>query len=283
MVYAVAGVTGKTGRVAAEQLLARGERIRVLVRDAAKGESWKARGAEVAVVSLDDAEGLTRALTGIRAAYLLVPPDLTATNFLASRAPIVEAIAVALERTGVHAVLLSSIGAQFESGTGPIVTVHRLERRVGKRQGVTFLRAGYFLDNWASVLEVARTDGVLPGLFPIDVPVEQVSTLDIGRVAVELLLDPEAPPLVELSGPQPYSSVDVAAAVSNLIGRPVQPVEVPRDQIVASFTALGISPGVAELYVELVDGAARGLLSFETGNVWRGVVGPEEGLKALLA
>jgi uncharacterized protein YbjT (DUF2867 family) len=78
--YAIAGVTGNTGSVVAETLLAQGKPVRVIVRDAAKGEPWRANGAEVAVASLDDAAALTRALTGVEGAYLLIPPNLSTTT-----------------------------------------------------------------------------------------------------------------------------------------------------------------------------------------------------------
>ena len=49
--YAVAGVTGHTGKAVAETLQAKGQPVRVIVRDEAKGASWKARGAEIAVAT----------------------------------------------------------------------------------------------------------------------------------------------------------------------------------------------------------------------------------------
>ncbi len=58
--YVVAGVSGNTGKVVAETLLAQKQPVRVIVRSAEKGEEWKARGAEVAVAELDDVAALTR-------------------------------------------------------------------------------------------------------------------------------------------------------------------------------------------------------------------------------
>ena len=60
--FVVAGVTGNTGKVVAETLLVQGLPVRVIVRDAAKGEAWKKKGAEVAVADLHDAKALTAAL-----------------------------------------------------------------------------------------------------------------------------------------------------------------------------------------------------------------------------
>src|SRR5450631_280620 len=72
--YLVAGVSGHTGSVVAQSLLDQKQKVRVLVRDAAKGERWKKRGAEVVVASLEDAHAMGAALRGADAAYLLVPP-----------------------------------------------------------------------------------------------------------------------------------------------------------------------------------------------------------------
>ena len=53
--FVVAGVTGHVGSVVARDLLAAGDSVTVIVRDANKGAEWSARGAKVAVGSLDDA------------------------------------------------------------------------------------------------------------------------------------------------------------------------------------------------------------------------------------
>ena len=91
--YAIAGVSGNTGSVVANTLLAAGKPVRVIVRDAAKGEPWKAKGAEVAVASLDDRAALAAALKGTQGAYLLIPPGgFGETNIPANRAKTTQAI-----------------------------------------------------------------------------------------------------------------------------------------------------------------------------------------------
>jgi len=47
--FIIAGVTGHVGSVVAEKLLAKGQKIRVLVRDAGKAAAWSKKGAEVSV------------------------------------------------------------------------------------------------------------------------------------------------------------------------------------------------------------------------------------------
>ena len=81
--FVVAGVTGNTGAVVAAALLSENKPVRVIVRDAAKGAPWKAKGAEVAVAALDDPDALAAALSGAEGAYLLSPPDTSAADVVA--------------------------------------------------------------------------------------------------------------------------------------------------------------------------------------------------------
>ena len=83
MSIVVAGVSGNTGKIVAESLLQQKRAVKVVVRDPAKGEPWKAKGAEVAVADLGDAAALGRALKGADGAYLLIPPTFAAPDFAA--------------------------------------------------------------------------------------------------------------------------------------------------------------------------------------------------------
>ena len=50
--------------------------------------------------------------------------------------------------------------AQHADGTGPVKTLYYAEGRMRSLPGFTALRAGYFVENWASVLGPAKSDGV---------------------------------------------------------------------------------------------------------------------------
>ena len=284
--YAIAGVTGHTGTAVAETLHAKGQPIRVIVRDESKGASWKSRGAEVAVASIDDEAALTRALSGVKGAYVLLPPDAVTTDFFGSRARMVEAIGRAAVKAGLpHLVLLSSIGAQIPKGTGPIAALHHAERSFEKLGiATTFVRASYFLENYGGVLAPAKKDGVMPSFLPADRTHGVVTTTDIGRTAAQTLLDgARGRRVIELSGPVDVTPADVAAALSELLGRTVTVVEAPLDAVVPTFMSFGMSQQVAELYREMYDGFLKGGIAWEgTGERVRGSIGVKEGLRAML-
>ena len=280
--FVIAGVTGNTGSVVANALLAKGEKVRVLVRDEKKGEPFRARGAEVAVASLEDGGAVARAVQGAKGVYALIPPDMQTEDPLGRGKRIADVWARALEGAE-HAVFLSSIGAQHPSGNGPIAMLHEAEQRLRKQPvPVTFLRAAYFLENWGSVLGAARGDGVLPTFQKPDTLTPMVATRDIGETATQLLLDPaKAHRVVELVS-EDLTATEIAAIVGKLLGRPVKPIHVAGDAIVNTLTGFGISKATAGLFREMSEGIDNGRVAWETKSITRGNTTAETVLRTLL-
>ncbi len=75
--YTILGATGNIGSVITRILLERGEKVRAVGRNAAKLHTLSQRGAETFIGNVVDTETMANALTGARAAFLMVPPDLT--------------------------------------------------------------------------------------------------------------------------------------------------------------------------------------------------------------
>lgn len=271
--YLITGVTGNTGRVVAEELLSKGEKVRVLVRDAAKGESWKARGAEVVVGSLDDAKALAAALVGVRGAYLLIPPDPLATDTLARSARFVAAFKAALEQQPVaHVVYLSSIAAHLPSGTGPVVTHFHGESELRQLASpVTFVRASYFMENLLAFTTPLTTAGVLPALFDEHRRLDMVATVDIGRAAADALVGaaPRQHEVIELSGPTPYTLLDAAAAFAATLHREITIARVPAEAVTGTLVQAGLGSDLAGLYSEMSAGVSAGVFEFEGGAAKR--------------
>jgi uncharacterized protein YbjT (DUF2867 family) len=264
--YVIAGVSGRTGQLVADSLLAQKKPVRVIVRDAAKGEPWKKKGAEVAVADLNDRAALVQALRGATGAYLLSPPNFAAPDALAAAGALVEQLVAALKEAKVkQLVFLSSVGAQHPAGTGPIVGLHRAEKALrGIAPSVTFLRAAYFLENWGSVLPVAKSQGVLPFFGDISFKFPQQAVTDIADAAVKALLHPsDGTHVVELAGKEDRSAEDVAAALSQLLGKPVKAVSAPIPEAKATLLASGMPPSMAGLYAEMYEGVSKGLVAFE--------------------
>ena len=283
--FTIFGASGNTGSVVAAKLLERGKKVRAVARDPRKLEALRAKGAEVFAGDVTDDKAVAAALQGAEGAYMLFPPDNASTDLIGRNRAIAERYAAGLAAAKVpHAVMLSSVGAQVPSGTGPIVTTHHAEAILPKAAATrfTFLRAAYFMENALSSAWPMKNDGVLPVFGGGEqYPFPQVATKDIGATAADLLLSPPAKTqVVELAGPKDYSFEDVAAAASRILGKPVKCVVMPIDQLVPTFMQFGISKHVAELYREMTAAFGAGKVGFEhPDRVVRGTTELAEALR----
>src|SRR6202030_880575 len=72
--YVILGASGNTGSIIANSLLSAGKKVRVMGRDARQLQRFVNKGAEAFTAEISDAATLTKAFSGARAAYLLLPP-----------------------------------------------------------------------------------------------------------------------------------------------------------------------------------------------------------------
>lgn len=264
--FVVLGATGNTGSAVADTLLDKRQPVRVIVRSAEKGASWKAKGAEVAVASLDDVSALAQAFAGATGVYLMVPPNYGATAWLSDQQARMDRAAEAVKKSGVgHVVYLSSVGAQLASGTGPIRAVHYGEGKLeGAVKHLTILRPPYFMDNWAPVIGAAKAQGGLPTFIAPQAKLPMISTKDIGRIGGEYLIaGGQGKRIVELTGPEEYSPNDVAAALSQLLDKPITAQHAPLSAVVPTFKSFGFSDEAATLFEEMYTAFSKGEIGYE--------------------
>jgi uncharacterized protein YbjT (DUF2867 family) len=282
--YVVAGVTGHVGSVVATSLLAKKEKLKVIVRDAAKGRAWSVKGAEVAVGSLLDGPFLTGALKGAKGFFVLLPPDLSPPDIYATQRRTADAIAAAVAGAKVpHVVLLSSVGADLESGTGPILGLHYLEgalRKTGTR--LTAIRAGYFQENVGMSLGPARQAGIVPSFAPSDAPMPMIATKDIGELAAKCLSAPAAESeVVDLHGPA-YSTRQVAEKLGAALGKKLQVVEIPQAGWRDAMKQAGMPDHVIGPYLDMYAGFGSGAIRPKGDRMVEGTTTLDEVLKTLV-
>ena len=272
--HVVFGAGGRAGGETARALIAKGEPVRVVVRRAEQGERWKARGADVAIANLEDPDTVAAALEGAATAFLLNPPPVSGDPF-ASTTKVSTGLVTALRRSALpKAVILSSIGAQHDSGTGVIATLNRSEAALrGTVPSLAVLRSGYFVETWEEVAEPAVAQGVLPTFIRPDQNIAMVSTTDVGDAAAQLLASEwTGKRTIELSCPEDWSANDVAAAFETVIGHSVKAVFVPPGERAAALAEAGVPPEVADALLGMYEGIANGLFEREDGSEhWRGV------------
>jgi NAD(P)H dehydrogenase (quinone) len=281
-VFVVLGASGNTGKVVAETLLSQKRKVRVVVRNVAKGQGWKEGGAEVSIADVEDGAALERAFSGAEGAYVLLPPNFSSSQVRVDNNRRASTIAAAVEAAGVpHVVMLSSIGAQQPEGTGPVLGLRDAEATFTRgRAAATFVRAAYFMENWSSALS-AVAQGVLPTFLLADKAIPMVATRDIGTAAARLLAEGgSGKRVIELAGPREYSPRDVAAALARVVGKPIAVQEAPEEAMAPALTGAGMNAEWAGLFQELTHGLNAGIVVWEGGHpLWRG----ETDVEAVLA
>ncbi len=276
--YIVSGATGHTGSAVAKTLLENNLPVRVIVHSAGKGAEFEKLGAEVAVADLQDADALTAALKGGTVFYLMIPPASRSENLLAEAEKVIAASQTAIENSSLEKIVaLSSIGSQISSGTGNILTTHKLEQAFADSEiPVTFVRAGSFMENWEAVLGTAKTDGVLPSFYqPLDRKIPQVAAADIGRVIAESMQEKtDGTEVKELAGFW-VSPAETAETISKILGSEVKALPVPEDQWLDIFKNHN-SPQNAASLAEMFSAFNSGLIKFETEDQIAGKVTVED-------
>lgn len=254
---AITGATGNTGRPAAEALLAKGEKVRAIGRDAKKLEPLAAKGAEAFIGNPEDAASLTNAFEGATAAFLVMPSDVRQEDIRGFQERLSDAFVAAITAAKVpYVVAVSSIGAQHAEGTGPIAGLHSMEQKISRIPGINalFLRPGYFMENLLMNIQPIRTMGMLPGPAPADVAIPMIATKDIGHYAAGRLAarDFAGCSVQELLGPRDISMKEVAPIIGKAIGKPeLAYMQVPFLVLEPAIVQMGVSKGAAGLLVEM--------------------------------
>jgi uncharacterized protein YbjT (DUF2867 family) len=264
--YAVTGITGNVGGETARALLAAGRTVRAVVRDAGKGATWAAKGCEVAVADLGDSESLARAFAGTEGVFAMVPPVFDpGLDFPEARAAAANLYAALEKARPGRVVYLSTIGAQAKESN--LLTQHTIIEDVLRElpAPVTFLRPGWFMENFAWDVPSARNGAISSFLQPLDRRQPMVATADIGQLAAGLLAENwRGHRVVELEGPRRVSPQDAADAFSELLGREVRAEIVPRASWESLFRAQGMKN--PEPRIRMLDGFNEGWMEFEGGQ-----------------
>ncbi|MFZ3342470.1 MAG: NmrA family NAD(P)-binding protein [Terriglobales bacterium] len=255
--YVVLGASGHTGHVVAKNLLERGQKVRVVGRSTERLQSAAAHGAEVALADATDALSLAKAFKGADAAYVLIPPDPTSSNFRSFQDRVSDAIAASVENAGIKRVVsLSSIGADKASGTGPVVGLYNLEQKLNQIDGVNVLhlRAGYFMENVLPQVGVIRMLGNMAGPVRSDLKLPMIATRDIGNAVAEALVrgDFRGKTTRELLGQRDIDYTEAAAIIGKAIGKPdLRYIQAPDDQLRPAMVQMGMSVDLVGLILEM--------------------------------
>ena len=261
--YVILGASGNTGSIIADFLLSKGRKVRAVGRDAARLQRFVRNGAEAFTVDLSDAAALTKAFSGAGAAYLMLPP-ITSREDQERES---DAIAKAAKDSGLrYAVHLSSFGAHVPQGTGPVTGLHTSEQKLNAIRGlnVLHLRAGYFMENNLTAIDMIRGMGIFGHVLLPDLKLPMIATRDIGDYAGPRLLnlDFSGKQTRELLGERDLSMAEATAVIARGIGKPeLRYEQLTYDQLRQALTQMGFSPKKAAVYIEMFTSVNTGVLA----------------------
>jgi uncharacterized protein YbjT (DUF2867 family) len=262
--YTVLGATGNIGSVITENLLEKGEKVRVVSRSSARLQPLVQKGAEAFLGDVNDVAALTRAFQDVRAAFLMIPPSMTAQDYRAEQEKISDAIAAAAKNAGLkYAVNLSSYGAHASSGTGPILGLHFSELKLNavEKLNVLHLRPGYFFENHLAGITMIQMMGLFGGAIKADLNLPMIATRDIGAYAADRLLklDFNGKQTRELLGERDLTMNEVAAILGRALNKSdLRYAQFPYDQVQQVLQQMGTPPKTAACFIEMFQGINEG-------------------------
>jgi uncharacterized protein YbjT (DUF2867 family) len=217
----VTGATGKVGRQAVSQLVAKGVPVRAFVRD--PGHARLPDGVDVARGDLTDVDSVRAALAGVDAVFL-VWPFFTVDSL----PPVLDAIA---EQTQRVVYLSSEGGAQWANEAERLIDAADLQW--------TFLRPTGFAGNaLAFAAEIKAGDVVHAPYGKMARPL--IHEYDMAAVGVRALTeDGHVGKGYSLSGPELVTQIELVETIGDVIGRPLRFEELSPEQAQAQMRTAG--------------------------------------------
>jgi len=275
----VTGASGHLGRIAVEELLARGAtRIVAGTRDPAKLSDLAARGVEVRRIDFDDAASLAAGFAGVERALVV------STDGVGRRVAQQTAAIEAARTAGVRHIVYTSAPAARPNADAGLGVEHFWTEQAIAATGIDFtvLRNHMYAENNLGDLPQAAATGRLHGLIG-DRGTAYVTRADAARTAAGALLAAEGKSILDVTGPAPVTNVERAALAAALTGKPVVAVPLTPAELQAGLAAAGLPEGLVLALLAFQSDAVLGYHAVVTDTVERFSGRKPETLEAFLA
>lgn len=264
MTLLVTAASGHLGRLVVDALLERGvaaSDIVAGVRTPSKVDDLAARG--VGVVELDYArpDTLAPALEGVERVLLISGTD---ADRVAGHRNVIDAA----RNAGVERLVYTS-APRVDEIDYALGADHKATEEAIAASGLsaTVLRHNWYTENYLdAVARAAQTGEIVAAVG--DARVASASRRDYAEAAaLALTTDELAGRTLEVGGDVAWTYDDLAAAATEVLGRPVTYTAVTRAQLEAGLRAAGLDAGTAAFVAGIDDAIARGALSQTDGTL----------------
>jgi uncharacterized protein YbjT (DUF2867 family) len=263
----VIGGHSKIGSALVDDLVARGELVRAMVRSAENADSFPA-GVETVLGDLADRASLDAAMEGADKLFLLCGPTQDEVEFNQN--------AIDAVGPGLSLVVRSSILGADPNSPATFVRDHGISDAALRDSGLphAIVRPNMFMENVPENY-VASIDE--HGNFYANAGqarLSMVDTRDVAAVAVALLTEPgQQEGIYDVTGPEALSYEDVAGKLSSRLGRQINFVDVPDDAVRQTLLGFGMGEwmagGLVDLFQEYKRSGTDGYASVVTDTVQR--------------
>jgi len=260
----VTAPTGNIGHHVVADLLAKNASLRLIVRDSGKLADEVRDQVEVVEGSHGNAAVVDRAFEGADALFWLAPPDVSLTleqAYLDFTRPAVEAIRNH-KVARVVAITALGRGTIWQDKAGLVTTSIRMDEML-MASGAAFrgLAMPSFMDNALRQVSTIKDMGLMFGTIDPDKKAPTTATRDMGAVAARLLADTSWKGQEELPvlGPEDLSPNDMAAIVSEVLGREVRYQQTSLEAFKEQLLGHGITESFADGYIHMMRAKDEGM------------------------
>ena len=255
--------TGNIGHHVLQDLLQASEDVRVIVRDARRLPQDVRDKVDVIEGSHGDAEVVDRAFAGAEALFWVAPPTPRETMdevYLEFTRPAAEAI----RRHGVARVVVVTAlgrGTKWQDRAGLVTASLRMvDLLKATGAAVRGLAMPGFMENTLMQLDGIR-QGQMSGPIDPDHKLPHTATRDMGAAAARLLMDRTLTGQKDypVLGPQDLSFNEIAAILSEVLGREVRYQQVPFEGFKAQLKGFGMSEDFAQGYTDMMRAKNEGM------------------------
>lgn len=243
----ITGATGKVGRATLSALRNKDACVVAFVRDPARAARAIEQDVELRVGDLSDEASFATALGGIDAVLLASgnDPGMRDQQLSAARAIAGSEVRRVVKISGSPVSIVHA--ARARTGADHLAVEVAL-RATGRE--VVAIRPNVFMQNFLDQAAAVVHDA-LPG--PDGAPrVSFIDAQDIGRVSAAALAEPGLPgEILEVTGPEALTWFDVAARMSEVLGRPITHYPATPDVIRQGLLAMGRPEWQVEHALEL--------------------------------
>ena len=265
----VIGATGRMGSEVVKALIAKGEKVRALVRDPQRAGAIQVPGVELVVGDVEKPDTWDAALQDVDKVFLLSPegPQMAEQH---------GKFADAAKRAGVRHLVRMSILVSNPDSPLVIGKWHGEADQNVANSGIpyTIIRPTYLMQNLIGSARMIASDGAFSGAMG-DGKVGVIDTRDVGNVAATVLTsDDHEGKTYPLTGPEALSMGELAGKLSAVLGKEVKYVNVSQEDAKADMMAMGMPDWMADGWVAIAMMISTGAANIVTPMV-KEVIGEE--------